>query len=105
MLGFNQSYGALLEVEERIPEPAEFELFLENFTLGLEEEQVVGIIALQHLEKQPRACLKLSLASLLASRELLEDQASDAGDLVELPAGQFGRVQTGDHIFQQVLNR
>jgi hypothetical protein len=77
-------------------------LLLKNFPLGLEKEKIAGIVAFQHLEEQSRARLKLPLAALLTAGELLEDQSGDAGDFAELAAGEFGGVETGDEVFQEV---
>jgi hypothetical protein len=65
LLCFDQAYGSLLEVDQGFPQSAVFELFFENFPLGLEKEEVVGIVAFEDFEKQSSAGLKLALSALL----------------------------------------
>lgn len=73
LLCFDQAYWSLLEIDQGLPQSAVFELLFENFPLGLEKEQIVGIVAFEDFEKQSSAGLKLALSALLPAGQRLKD--------------------------------
>ena len=80
------------------------QLFFQHFPVRLKEEQVVRIVAGEHVVQEPARGLHL-LGAPVVARISLEDQAGHPCDLAKLPPGQLRGVETGGDVVQQVIRR
>src|SRR5687767_4869081 len=82
-------------------ETASLELPLQHLAVRLKQQQVLRVIAGEHVVQQSAGGLNL-LDALVRSRIPLKDKPGHPGDLAELPACQLSGIQARRNVMQQV---
>src|SRR5690606_3334038 len=81
---------------------ARLELGLEDFALGLLQQQVARVVAPQHVEEQAAGGLQLAQAAQRAAWQRGRQEAGHARDLAELAPRQLAQVGTVAQVVEQL---